>query len=114
MGITSDKFHFRILRGSWGLWGGSCPAPNVTAKVPGSSPVKFLPAPTPGLWLKNQGAQAGAEQPRGLCKHGRCRQVGRALGTPESCGGSQSCGVGSAYGGRRHKVEEAGPPKTET
>lgn len=76
MGISSNKFHFKISRGSWGLWGGSCPAPNVKAKAPGSSPVKFLPAPTPGLWLKNQGAQAGAEQPRGLRKHGRCRQAG--------------------------------------
>lgn len=75
VGTTKWWFHFRVWRGSWGLWGGSRPAQNVPAKVVlGRGQVKFLPAVTPGLWLKNWGTQAGAAQPRGLCKHGRCSQ----------------------------------------
>lgn len=68
------------LEGKLGVWGGTRPTPNVTAEVLGRGPVKFLSALAPGLWLKNQGTQAGAGHPRGLCKHGRYRRLG--LGGP--------------------------------
>lgn len=94
VGTTKWWFHFRVWRGSWGLWGGSRPAQNVPAKVVlGRGQVKFLPAVTPGLWLKNWGTQAGAAQPRGLCKHGRCSQVG--LWGP--WGGGASGGQGTGF-----------------
>lgn len=95
VGTTKGWFHFTVWRGSWGLWGGSRPAQNIPAEVVlRSGQVKFLPAVTPGLWLKNRGTQAGAAQPRGLCKHGRCSQVG--LRGPWRGGGSG--GQGTAFG----------------
>lgn len=93
------------LKGKLGLWGGTRPAPNITAEVLGSGPAKFLPALTPGLWLKNQGTQAGAEHPRGLCKHGRYRQV-ESLGDHRDLWEQPEPGEGSAHRERGHGVEE--------
>lgn len=108
------------FRGEVGVCGAgpARPAPNVPAEVLGSGQVKFLPALTPGLWLKNWGTQAGAAQPRGLCKHGRCSQVG--LWGPQGpvVGRAQGWGWPEPWGGqcprsRREWGWGGGTPNTD-
>lgn len=63
-GGAAQGFHFSVCRGSWGLWGGSRPAPRTSPrgswKLQSSVPSCLVAG---CLWLKNRGAQAGPRSP---------------------------------------------------
>lgn len=102
-GRTWWQVSLQVWRGSWGTWGGSRPAPNVTAEALGNGLARFLLARALGLWLKNQGARLGPRSPgasvnragaarRGFRDPRGLQQAAHGAGWPEAW-------EGSAHGG---------------